>query len=208
MSAKESTSFLIEAWALDSGSPAESASLFSLDNGGKLDLVVAGDGNLKLVTDIMTVTTTLAPFTPNEWHHVALNVLRGTASEANLIVDGTSAGHRRRHHRHSGTGVCCRQSAGSLQHRRSDGLSGSRLAVRQASAPARCCLHHPRDDQHWAGQHLQSQAGPIGRRPDSVRTRVEARAMCSGLFLLGKQLSRIRDHLQPEIDQIHHPEIF
>ena len=51
MSAKESTSFLIEAWALDSGSPAESASLFSLDNGGKLDLVVAGDGNLKLVTD-------------------------------------------------------------------------------------------------------------------------------------------------------------
>ena len=140
MSAKESTSFLIEAWALDSGSPAESASLFSLDNGG--------------------------------------------------------------------TGVCCRQSAGSLQHRRSDGLSGSRLAVRQASAPARCCLHHPRDDQHWPGQHLQSQAGPIGRRPDSVRTRVEARAMCSGLFLLGKQLSRIRDHLQPEIDQIHHPEIF
>ena len=163
MSAKESTSFLIEAWALDSGSPAESASLFSLDNGGKLDLVVAGDGNLKLVTDIMTVTTTLAPFTPNEWHHVALNVLRGTASEANLIVDGTSAGHRRRHHRHSGTGVCCRQSAGSLQHRRSDGLSGSRLAVRQASAPARCCLHHPRDDQHWPGQHLQSQAGPVGQ---------------------------------------------
>ena len=90
LSAKESTSFLIEAWALDSGSPAESASLFSLDNGGKLDLIVTGDGNLKLVTDSTTVTTTVAPFTPNEWHHVALNVLRGTASEANLIVDGTS----------------------------------------------------------------------------------------------------------------------
>ena len=90
LSAKESVSFLIEAWVLDSGSQPGTASLFSLDKGGKLDLVVAGDGHLKLITDSMTVTTTTAPFTPNEWHHVALNVLRGTASEANLIVDGTS----------------------------------------------------------------------------------------------------------------------
>ena len=90
LSAKESTSFLIEAWALDSGSQPETSSLFSLDNGGKLDLIVTGDGNLKLVTDDEAHTSTNAAFTPNEWHHVALNVLRGTASEANVIVDGTS----------------------------------------------------------------------------------------------------------------------
>ena len=90
LSAKESTSFLIEAWALDSGSQPETSSLFSLDNGGKLDLIVSSDGNLKLVTDGVANTSTVAAFTPNEWHHVALNVLRGTASEANVIVDGTS----------------------------------------------------------------------------------------------------------------------
>lgn len=90
LSTNDATSYLVEMWAKADSTQADGASLISLDAGGRLDITLAADGKLALVTGGTAYTASRAAFTPGQWHHVALNVMRGTGSEANLIVDGTS----------------------------------------------------------------------------------------------------------------------
>ena len=91
LSATEGVSYLIEMWALAEESQKDNAQLLSLDNGQKLDLNMVG-GKLQLVADSVAYDATLSTgsVADHQWHHVALNVLKGASGQANLIVDGVS----------------------------------------------------------------------------------------------------------------------
>jgi hypothetical protein len=93
LSTSPSDSYLIEMWArTDSDAPNDSVQIFGIDDDKSLDLNVV-KGQLQLVAKGIPVNATLTTidWTADEWHHVALNVLRGGTSPAfNLIVDGTS----------------------------------------------------------------------------------------------------------------------
>ncbi len=87
-------SYLIEMWARISQMEKDTIQLLSLDKSGALDICVTKDGNLQLVADGQRINQTAAVNDINLndglWHHVALNVLRGSDAQANVIVDGTS----------------------------------------------------------------------------------------------------------------------
>ena len=91
LSTTEGASYLVEMWALADESQDGNAQLLSLDNGQKLDLNLVG-GQLQIVADSTAYTTQLSDFNlaNHQWHHVALNVLKGGSGQANLIVDGVS----------------------------------------------------------------------------------------------------------------------
>lgn len=88
LSVTEGVSYLVEMWAqADEDQPVD-AQLFSLDKGQKLDLNIVG-GQLQLVADSVTYATGVA-VTDHQWHHLALNVLKGASGQASLLVDGVS----------------------------------------------------------------------------------------------------------------------
>lgn len=89
LSTTEGASYLVEMWALADESQGASVQLLSLDNGQKLDVNITADGALELVADSTSYLTTLA-VNDHQWHHVALNVLKGGSGQANLMVDGVS----------------------------------------------------------------------------------------------------------------------
>lgn len=92
MNTGEDDSYLVEMWARISEMKKDTIRLLSLDKSGALDLCVTKNGALQLVTKDATFNSQLATVKLNDgmWHHVALNVLRGSDSQANCIVDGTS----------------------------------------------------------------------------------------------------------------------
>ncbi len=81
-------SYLVEMWALvDKDS--KSGKLISLDDGKVLDIVL-DNGNLNLVADSITYPTNTA-VNDSQWHHVALNVMKGSGGKAaSLLVDGVA----------------------------------------------------------------------------------------------------------------------
>ena len=83
-------SYLIELWARTDGEAAsDSVQIFGIDDKQQLDLNVV-KGQLQLVAKGLTMAA-IGNWTADEWHHVALNVLRtGTTPAFNLIVDGIS----------------------------------------------------------------------------------------------------------------------
>lgn len=89
ISAAAVENYLLEMWVKNSEASA-TPTLFSLDHGQKLDMNIV-DGKLQMVVDSVTYKAAHPAFAAGEWHHVALNVLRGTSAQTNLIVDGTLA---------------------------------------------------------------------------------------------------------------------
>lgn len=81
-------SYTVEMWAqVDPDS--KSAKLMSLDEGQVLD-VILNDGKLHLVADSVVYPTTTV-INDNQWHHIALNVLKGAGGKAaSLLVDGVA----------------------------------------------------------------------------------------------------------------------
>ena len=88
LSTTEGASYLVEMWTLAEQSQEAGAKLLSLDNGQKLDLNL-NNGQLQLVADSVVYRST-ATINDHQWHHVALNVLKGASGQASLIVDGVS----------------------------------------------------------------------------------------------------------------------
>ena len=91
LSVTEGISYLVEMWALADENQADGAQLLSLDNGQKLDLNIV-DGQLQLVADSIAYNPqpSTLNFTDHQWHHVALNVLKGIDKQTTLLVDGTA----------------------------------------------------------------------------------------------------------------------
>lgn len=81
-------SYLVEMWTLiDKDS--KSGKLISLDGGKVLDIVL-DNGNLNLVADSITYPTNTA-VNDSQWHHVALNVMKGSGGKAaSLLIDGVA----------------------------------------------------------------------------------------------------------------------
>ena len=88
LSTTEGASYLVEMWVMANYVQNDDAQLLSLDNGKKLDLNL-NKGKLQLVAD-STVYATSSSINDHQWHHVALNVLKGGSGQANLMVDGVS----------------------------------------------------------------------------------------------------------------------
>ena len=88
LSVREGVSYLVEMWTLADQSQDAGAKLLSLDNGQILDLNLVG-GQLQIVADSVVYKST-ATINDHQWHHVALNVLKGASGQASLIVDGVS----------------------------------------------------------------------------------------------------------------------
>ena len=95
LSTTEGVSYLVELWALMEPQSTQSGqctqSLLSMDNGQKLDLNITADGTLELVADSTAYPSTSSAYALNDhqWHHVALNVLKGGSGLASVLVDGT-----------------------------------------------------------------------------------------------------------------------
>ena len=91
LSVSQGESYLVEMWALSDESQNANAQLLSLDNGQKFDLNIV-DGQLQLVADSVTYNAepSTSKLNDHQWHHVALNVLKGGGGQANLMVDGVS----------------------------------------------------------------------------------------------------------------------
>lgn len=93
LSTSPSDSYLLEMWArTDAEATADSVQIFGIDDDKSLDLNII-NGQLQLVAKGVTLNSQYTPltWTPGQWHHVALNVLRsGTTPAFNLILDGTS----------------------------------------------------------------------------------------------------------------------
>ena len=93
LSTSPSDSYLLEMWArTDAEATADSVQIFGIDDDKSLDLNII-NGQLQLVAKGVTLNSQYTPltWTPGQWHHVALNVLRsGTTPTFNLILDGTS----------------------------------------------------------------------------------------------------------------------
>ena len=91
LSVNNGVSYLVEMWALADENQNANAQLMSLDNGQKLDLNIV-DGQLQLVADSVAYSSepSTSNITDHQWHHVALNVLKGSGGQANLLVDGVS----------------------------------------------------------------------------------------------------------------------
>ena len=81
-------SYLVEMWTqVDKDS--KSGKLISLDDGKVLDIVL-DNGNLNLVADSITYPTNTA-INDSQWHHIALNVMKGSGGKAaSLLVDGVA----------------------------------------------------------------------------------------------------------------------
>ena len=93
LSTTEGVSYLVEMWMLADEQQGDNTQLLSMDNGQKLDLNIADNGTLVLVADSTAYSSSLnayrSPMNDHQWHHVALNVLKGSNGQASVLVDGT-----------------------------------------------------------------------------------------------------------------------
>ena len=90
LSTTQGVSYLVEMWMQADEQQSGDVQLMSLE-GNKLDLNIVG-GQLQLVTDSVTVNSQLSSLnlTDGQWHHVALNVLKGGSGQTNVLVDGVT----------------------------------------------------------------------------------------------------------------------
>ena len=80
--------YAVELWMRADETQADVASILSMGNDG-IDLRIAKSGALELETKGTTYNVTTTDLRDNQWHHIALNVLKSTNGMATVYVDGS-----------------------------------------------------------------------------------------------------------------------
>lgn len=80
--------YAVELWMRADKTQADDASVFSMGNNG-IDLRIAKSGALELEAKGTTYNISTTDLRDNQWHHIALNVLKSTNGSATVYVDGS-----------------------------------------------------------------------------------------------------------------------
>ncbi|MGN0089889.1 MAG: LamG-like jellyroll fold domain-containing protein [Alloprevotella sp.] len=95
MAAKASTiatgdnySYTAELWFRAETAQAGKASIIGFDSSNKLDIHLATDGHLVMAANGTDYEVSATDYRDNQWHHLALNVLKSTSGNATVYVDG------------------------------------------------------------------------------------------------------------------------
>ena len=86
----ENDSYAIEMWFRADENQQDEASLFSYDMPDILDLYLDNDGKLNITNYGNNHVVTETDYRDNQWHHIAINVLKSTGGAATVYVDGVS----------------------------------------------------------------------------------------------------------------------
>lgn len=95
MAAKASTiatdnndSYTAELWFRAETAQAGKASIIGFDTSNKLDIHLATNGHLVVAANGTDYEVSTTDYRDNQWHHIALNVLKSTSGNATVYVDG------------------------------------------------------------------------------------------------------------------------
>lgn len=80
--------YAVELWMRADKTQADDASILSMGNKG-IDLRIAKSGALELEVKGTTYNVSTTDLRDNQWHHIALNVLKSTNGSATVYVDGS-----------------------------------------------------------------------------------------------------------------------
>jgi len=80
--------YAVELWMRADKTQADDASILSMGNNG-IDLRIAKSGALELEAKGTTYNVSTTDLRDNQWHHIALNVLKSTNGSATVYVDGS-----------------------------------------------------------------------------------------------------------------------
>lgn len=81
-------SYTAELWFRAETAQAGKASIIGFDTSNKLDIHLATNGHLVMVANGTDYEVSTTDYRDNQWHHIALNVLKSTSGNATVYVDG------------------------------------------------------------------------------------------------------------------------
>ena len=81
-------SYTAELWFRAETAQAGKASIIGFDSSNKLDIHLATDGHLVMAANGTDYEVSATDYRDNQWHHIALNVLKSTSGNATVYVDG------------------------------------------------------------------------------------------------------------------------
>lgn len=81
-------SYTAELWFRAETAQAGKASIIGFDSSNKLDIHLATNGHLVMAANGTDYEVSTTDYRDNQWHHIALNVLKSTSGNATVYVDG------------------------------------------------------------------------------------------------------------------------